>query len=135
MAQKAYSLSHTKWKCKYHIVFSPKYRRKVIYNQIRKDIGEILRKLCQHKRIEIIEGHLIMRADGSDGTLASRPAALDPSLPLCDARLHAVHVEHTFCETLAHKAFRYHLVVLLEVGDLGGIEQLVRVFEALRRIA
>ena len=43
MAQKAYSLSHTKWMCKYHIVFTPKYRRKVIYNQIRSDIGEILR--------------------------------------------------------------------------------------------
>ena len=45
MAQKAYSLSHTKWMCKHRIVFTPKYRRKVIYNQVRKDIGEILRKL------------------------------------------------------------------------------------------
>ena len=59
MAQKAYSLSHTKWMCKYHIVFAPKYRRKVIYNQIRSDVGEILRKLCEYKGIEIIEGHLM----------------------------------------------------------------------------
>ena len=59
MAEKAYSLSHTKWMCKYHIVFTPKYRRKVIYNQIRSDIGEILRKLCEYKGIEIIEGHLM----------------------------------------------------------------------------
>ena len=59
MAQKAYSLSHTKWMCKYHIVFTPKYRRKVIYNQIRSDIGEILRKPCEYKGIEIIEGHLM----------------------------------------------------------------------------
>ena len=59
MAQKAYSLSHTKWMCKYHIVFTPKYRRKVIYNQIRSDIGEILRKLCEYKGIEIIEGRLM----------------------------------------------------------------------------
>ena len=60
MAQKAYSLSHTKWMCKYHIeVFMPKYRRKVIYNQVRKDIGEILRKLCEYKGVEIIEGHLM----------------------------------------------------------------------------
>ena len=44
MAQKAYSLSHTKWMCKYHVVFTPKYRRKVIYNQIRSDLGEIFRK-------------------------------------------------------------------------------------------
>ena len=45
--------------CKYRIVFTPKYRRKVIYNQIRSDIGEILRKLCEYKGIEIIEGHLM----------------------------------------------------------------------------
>ena len=55
MAQKAYSLAHTKWMCKYHIVFTPKYRRKIIYNQIRADIGEILKKLCEYKGIEIIE--------------------------------------------------------------------------------
>ncbi len=59
MAQKAYSLAHTKWMCKYHIVLAPKYRRKVICNQIRKDIGEILRKLCEYKGVEIIEGHLM----------------------------------------------------------------------------
>ena len=59
MAQKAYSLSHTKWLCKYHIVFTPKYRRKVIYNQIRSDVGEILRRLCEYKGVEIIEGHLM----------------------------------------------------------------------------
>ena len=46
MAQKANSLAHTKWLCKYHIVFTPKYRRKAIYNQYRKDLGEILRQLC-----------------------------------------------------------------------------------------
>ncbi|WP_449135678.1 IS200/IS605 family transposase [Senegalimassilia anaerobia] len=59
MANKAYSLSHTKWLCKYHIVFTPKYRRKVIYNQIRSDVGEILRRLCEYKGVEIIEGHLM----------------------------------------------------------------------------
>ena len=59
MANKAYSLSHTKWMCKYHIVFTPKYRRKAIYGQIRSDIGEILRRLCEHKGVEIIEGHLM----------------------------------------------------------------------------
>lgn len=59
MAQKAYSLSHTKWMCGYHIVFTPKYRRKIIYNQIRPDIGEILKRLCEYKGIEIIEGHLM----------------------------------------------------------------------------
>ena len=48
MANKANSLAHTKWMCKYHIIFTPKYRRKVIYNQYRKDLGEILRELCRY---------------------------------------------------------------------------------------
>ena len=59
MAKKANSLAHTKWMCKYHIVFTPKYRRKVIYNQYRRDLGEILRQLCRYKGVEIIEGHLM----------------------------------------------------------------------------
>ena len=52
------SLSHTKWRCKYHIVFAPKYRRQVIYRQLRKDIGRILRELCSRKGIKIIEAEL-----------------------------------------------------------------------------
>ena len=59
MAQKAHSLSHTKWMCKYHIVFTPKYRRKVIYNQYRSSLGEIFHRLCSYKGVEIIEGHLM----------------------------------------------------------------------------
>ena len=51
------SLSHTRWNCKYHLVFTPKYRRKVIYGELRKDIGKILRKLCDMKNVEIIETH------------------------------------------------------------------------------
>ena len=49
------SLSHTKWNCKYHIVFAPKYRRQIIYGKIKSDIGTMLRKLCEYKGIEIIE--------------------------------------------------------------------------------
>ena len=49
------SLSHTRWNCKYHIVFAPKYRRQIIYGKIRKDIGKILRTLCERKGVEIIE--------------------------------------------------------------------------------
>ncbi len=52
------SLSHTKWRCKYHIVFAPKYRRQAIYGKLRKDIGSILRELCTRKGIEIIEAEL-----------------------------------------------------------------------------
>ena len=55
----AQSLAHTKWLCKYHIVFCPKYRRKVIYNQVKGSIREILKNLCKWKGVEIIEGHLM----------------------------------------------------------------------------
>ena len=55
MANDSASLSHTKWNCKYHIVFAPKYRRQEIYGKIKADIGQILRKLCEAKRVEILE--------------------------------------------------------------------------------
>ena len=51
------SLSHTRWNCKYHIVFIPKYRRKAIYGKLRADIGGILRQLCAYKDVEMIEAH------------------------------------------------------------------------------
>ncbi len=49
------SLSHSKWRCKYHIVFAPKYRRLEVYGKLKADIGEILRKLCEQKNVNIIE--------------------------------------------------------------------------------
>ena len=49
------TLSHSTYRCKYHIVFAPKYRRKAIYGELRADIGAILRKLCDEKKVEIIE--------------------------------------------------------------------------------
>ena len=52
------SLEHTRWRCQYHIVFSPKFRRLAIYKEIKVDIGKILRQLCQQKGIEIIEAEL-----------------------------------------------------------------------------
>ena len=51
------SLAHSKWRCKYHIVFAPKYRRQVIYGKIKADIGVILRKLCEYKGVEILEAN------------------------------------------------------------------------------
>ncbi len=50
------TLSHTKWNCMYHIVFIPKYGRKVLYGKLKKDIREIIKKLCEYKGVEIIEG-------------------------------------------------------------------------------
>ena len=59
MAQQYNSLAHTKWLCKYHIVFTPKYRRKIIYNQYKESIKDILIQLCAYKGVKIIEGHLM----------------------------------------------------------------------------
>ena len=52
------SLSNTKWNCQYHIIFSPKYRRKAIYWKLRRDIGRYLRRLCDYKGLEIIEANV-----------------------------------------------------------------------------
>lgn len=59
MANKLNSLAHTKWLCKYHIVFTPKYRRKIIYNQYRRDLQNDIRLLCQYKGVKILEGHMM----------------------------------------------------------------------------
>ena len=59
MANKLNSLAHTKRLCKYHIIFTSKYRRKIIYYQYRKDLIEIIKLLCQYKGVKIIEGHMM----------------------------------------------------------------------------
>ena len=53
-------MAHTKWVCKYHIVFTPKYRRKAIYNQYKESIRDILKQLCAYKGVEILEGKLMV---------------------------------------------------------------------------
>ena len=52
------SLAHTKWNCKYHVVFAPKYRRKIFFEDKRAEIRDILRTLCQRKGVEILEGEI-----------------------------------------------------------------------------
>ena len=59
MANRGNSLAHTKWLCKYHIVFTPKYRRKIIYNQYKESIRDIIKQLCGYKGIAIIEGEIM----------------------------------------------------------------------------
>ena len=59
MRLKALILDHTKWLCRYHIVFTPNYRRRIIFAELRTSIGEILRDLCRYKGVEMLEGHLI----------------------------------------------------------------------------
>jgi putative transposase len=54
------SLSHSKWECKYHVVFIPKCRRRTLYEQLRRDLGEVFRTLAEHKESRIDEGHLML---------------------------------------------------------------------------
>ncbi len=58
MANKTNSLLHTKWMCKYHIVFTPKYRRKVFFGNKRKEVGKILKQLCEWKGVNIVEAQV-----------------------------------------------------------------------------
>jgi putative transposase len=57
---KTESLSHSKWECKYHVVFIPKCRRRTLYEQLRRDLGEVFRTLAEHKESRIDEGHLML---------------------------------------------------------------------------
>ncbi|MDE6024089.1 MAG: IS200/IS605 family transposase [Lachnospiraceae bacterium] len=59
MANKTNSMAHTKWMCKYHMVFTPKYRQNAIYNQYKESIRDIIKQLCVYKGVEILEGHLM----------------------------------------------------------------------------
>ena len=67
------SLAHTTWECKYHIVFAPKYRRQVIYREIKRDVGAILRKLCEYKGIEIVEADKGVHTESTARGLRGRP--------------------------------------------------------------
>ncbi|MGH8536221.1 MAG: IS200/IS605 family transposase, partial [Gammaproteobacteria bacterium] len=54
------SLAHVKWECKYHVVIVPKYRRKSLFEHVRKRIGKIFQQLCRQKEIELVEGHAML---------------------------------------------------------------------------
>ena len=73
MANKTNELSHSKWVCKYHIVFTPKYRRKIIYNKYREDLIEIFKRLCSYKGVEIIEGHMMPDFTRQHGHISEQP--------------------------------------------------------------
>jgi putative transposase len=51
------SLSHVKWECKYHVVIVPKYRKRVLYGRVKREVGKIIRQLCRQKEVDLLEGH------------------------------------------------------------------------------
>ena len=67
------NLSHVRWDCKYHIVIIPKYRRKVFYGRLRRQIGTILRDLCRQRGIELMEGHAMPDTVGRHHVRRPRP--------------------------------------------------------------
>ncbi len=72
------SLNHTKWECKYHVVFIPKYRRKALFGSLRKHLGSLFRELARHKECEIGEGHLMVDHVHNGGTQRSSGATVHP---------------------------------------------------------
>ena len=71
------STSHSRYRCQYHIVFAPKYRRKEIYGQLKKDIGEILRTLCKQKNVEILEAEACVDHIHIGTDTAPRPSPMN----------------------------------------------------------
>ncbi len=70
------SLNHTKWECKYHVVFIPKYRRKALYGSLRKHLGELFREPARHKECHMRHAFLVFHEDRALGALASTQPAL-----------------------------------------------------------
>lgn len=87
------SLCHTKWECKYHVVFIPKYRRKVLYGQLRKHLGEVLRKLAEQKQSRIEEGHVM--PDHVHMMIAVTPKYTVSQVIGCMKGKSAIHVART----------------------------------------
>jgi REP element-mobilizing transposase RayT len=92
------SLSHVRWECKYHVVLIPKYRRKVLYGKLRRQIGGILRELCRQRGVELLEGHLM--ADHVHMCLSIPPkySVAQPQPLTIIARLEAKDADHVVTE-------------------------------------
>jgi hypothetical protein len=82
------TLKHTTWECKYHVVFIPKCRKKVLYGQIRRELGVVFRELARQRESEIVEGHLMI--DHVHMLISIPPKLFALPYPVCSARTHAV---------------------------------------------
>ena len=96
------SLSHVRWECKYHVIWIPKYRRKVIFGDLRKKVGRILRELCEQKNIDLLEGH-----------------AMDDHVHLCLSIPPKYSVAYTVGFLKGKSAVRIHRELLRERGMSG----------------
>ena len=84
------SLSHVRWGCKYHVVFVPKYRKKRLYGEVRKRVGDILKQLWRQKGVELLEGHLMpdhihmcLSVPPKFSFKISKHFPVNPTIPMC----------------------------------------------------
>ena len=122
------SMSHTRWQCKYHIVFIPKYRRKALYGVVRKKLGEVFHRLAEHKDCKIEEGHIM--PDHVHMLISIPPKLAVSGVVGYIKGKSAIHVARHFMkkernyagQRLCHKR---HLVGALHLGDTVADERMV----------
>jgi len=118
------SLSHTKWECKYHVVFIPKYRRKLLYGNLRKHLGEVFRKLAEQKQSRIEEGH--MMADHVHMMIAIPPKyAVSQVIGYIKGKS-AIHVARTYGERKRNFVGQHFWARGYFVSTVGRDEEVIR---------
>ena len=118
------NLKHTKWECKYHVVFIPKYRRKVMYGSIRRELGSIIRELAQHKESKVEEGHLM--ADHVHMMLSIPPKYSVSGVVGYIKGKSAIHVARTFMERKRNFVGQHFWARGYFVSTVGRDERIIR---------
>jgi putative transposase len=118
------SLSHTKWECKYHVVFIPKCRRKVLYGNLRKHLGEVFRKLAEQKQSRIEEGH--MMADHVHMMIAIPPKCAVSQVIGYIKGKSAIHVARTYGERKRNFVGQHFWARGYFVSTVGRDERVIR---------
>jgi len=118
------SLSHTRWECKYHVVFIPKMRRKTLYGQLRQHLGEVLRKLATQKESRIEEGHLM--PDHVHMMISIPPKYAVSQVVGCIKRKSAIHVARQYGESRRNFVEQHFWARGYFVSTVGRDEELIR---------
>jgi putative transposase len=118
------SLSHTKWECKYHVIFIPKYRRKVLYGQLRRHLGEVFRKLAAQRESRIEEGHLM--ADHVHMMIAIPPKYAVSQVVGFIKGKSAIHLARTYGERSRNFVGQHFWARGYFVSTVGRDEQVIR---------
>jgi putative transposase len=120
------SLSHTKWECKYYVVFIPKCRRKVLYEQIRRDLGELFHQLAKQKESRIEEGHLL--SDHVHMMIAIPPEYAVPQVMGYIKGKSAIHVARVYGERKRNFVGQHFWARGYSVSTVGRDEAVIRAY-------